>query len=34
MATVDRLNKGMVKEIKPNVMATLPVPAQRKVKKH
>jgi len=34
MATVDRLKKGMVKEIKPNVMATRPVPAQRKVKKH
>jgi len=34
MATVDMLKKGMVKEIKPNVMATRPVPAQRKVKKY
>jgi len=33
MATVDMLKKAMVKEVKPNVMATRPVQTQRKVKK-
>jgi len=32
MATVDMLKKGMVKEVKPNVMATRPIPAQLKSK--
>ncbi|MBP6059409.1 MAG: hypothetical protein KA522_01400 [Candidatus Saccharicenans sp.] len=34
MATVDMLKKGMVKEVKPNVMATRPASAQLKSKKH
>jgi len=34
MATVDMLKKGMVKEVKPNVMATRPASTQLKSKKH
>jgi hypothetical protein len=34
MATVDMLKKGMVKEVKPNVMATRPASALAKGKKH
>jgi len=33
MATVEMLKKGLVKEVKPNVMATRPVSARAKGKK-